>query len=52
MQTSNNQTIYKAAGIMIEDRKLLVARQRGKPMFVAPGGKIEPGETGRMALVR
>lgn len=34
------------------DRKLLVERSRGKDFFIAPGGKIESGETAKQALVR
>jgi 8-oxo-dGTP pyrophosphatase MutT (NUDIX family) len=44
--------IYKAAGIIIRDRKLLVERSQGKTMFIAPGGSIEPGETPKQACVR
>ena len=44
--------IHKAAGILIQDRKLLVERSKGKEFFIAPGGSIEPGETAVEALVR
>lgn len=44
--------IYKAAGIIIKDRKLLVERSKGKEFFVAPGGKLNPGETAVEALLR
>lgn len=44
--------IYKAAGIIIQDRKLLLTRTGGMDFFIAPGGKIEPGETAKQALVR
>lgn len=44
--------IYKAAGILIRDRKLLVERSKGKEFFIAPGGSIEAGETPEQALVR
>lgn len=44
--------IYKAAGIIIRDRKLLVERSIGKEFFIAPGGQIEDGETATQALVR
>jgi 8-oxo-dGTP diphosphatase len=44
--------IYKAAGILIEDRKLLTERSEGKDFFIAPGGQIEAGETAPVALVR
>ncbi len=46
------QDIYKAAGIIIKDRKLLFARAQGKDFFIDPGGKIEEGETPEQALVR
>jgi 8-oxo-dGTP diphosphatase len=44
--------IYKAAGIIIRDKKLLVERSKGKAFFIAPGGSIEAGETAAQALVR
>jgi 8-oxo-dGTP diphosphatase len=44
--------IHKAAGIIIQDRKLLHERSSGKPAFIAPGGRIEEGEMPRQALVR
>jgi len=48
----DNYDIHKAAGIIIKDRRLLVARSRGKDVFVAPGGKLEPGETSTQAVIR
>lgn len=44
--------IHKVGGILIRDRKLLVCRSRGKNFFVAPGGKVEAGETVQEALIR
>ena len=44
--------IYKAGGILIQDRKFLVTRSRGKDIFYAPGGRIEQGEDSESALVR
>lgn len=44
--------IHKSAGILIQDRKLLIVRSRGKSFFISPGGKIEPNETTQVALVR
>lgn len=44
--------IYKAAGIIIRDRKVLVERSVGKEYFIHPGGKIEPGETAKQAVIR
>jgi 8-oxo-dGTP diphosphatase len=46
------ETILKAAGIIIVERKLLVTRATGKDIFVAPGGKIEAGESLEQALIR
>jgi 8-oxo-dGTP diphosphatase len=44
--------IRKAGGVFIKDRRFLVTRSYGKDMFVAPGGKLEPGETATAALIR
>ncbi len=52
MAAQDSPDIYKAAGIIVRDRKLLHEHSYGKPAFIAPGGKIEPGETAAQALVR
>lgn len=44
--------IHKAAGLIIRDRKVLVSRNRGKSVFVQPGGKLESGESSVQALIR
>lgn len=44
--------IHKAAGIVIQDRKLLVEKSVGKDFYISPGGSIEEGETAKQALVR
>lgn len=44
--------IYKAAGIIIVDRKLLFTRAEDMKIFIDPGGQIESGETAKQALVR
>lgn len=46
------EDIYKASGIIIVDRKVLVERSKGKEYFIHPGGKIEPGETAKQAVIR
>lgn len=51
-QREGRGDIYKAAGIIIKDRKALAERSTGKPAYVQPGGRIEPGETAAQALVR
>jgi 8-oxo-dGTP diphosphatase len=50
-----NQTdydIYKSGAILLKNKKLLVTRSKGKDVFVAPGGKLEAGESPVEALVR
>lgn len=44
--------IYKAAGVLIKNRKLLVSIEYSKEFFVAPGGSIEDDETPKEALIR
>jgi 8-oxo-dGTP pyrophosphatase MutT (NUDIX family) len=44
--------IHKAGGVLIKDRHFLVTRAKGKDIFVAPGGKLEDGETAVGALAR
>lgn len=51
-QREGRGDIYKAAGLIIQDRRVLAERSVGKPAFVQPGGRIEPGETAPQALVR
>jgi len=51
-QKEGRGDIYKAAGILIHDRKLLHERSVGKPAFIAPGGRIEKGESASQALIR
>lgn len=44
--------IYKAAGIIISDRRLLVTKSYNKDSYVSPGGKLEIGESPVQALIR
>lgn len=44
--------IYKASGIIIVERKVLVERSAGKEYFIHPGGKIEAGETPKQTVIR
>jgi 8-oxo-dGTP diphosphatase len=44
--------IHKAGGVIIRNRQFLVTRSAGKDIFIAPGGKLEPGETAIQALQR
>lgn len=48
----NKDDIHKASGIIIVDRKVLVERSVGKEYFIHPGGKIEPGESPKQAVIR
>ncbi|HSX36124.1 MAG TPA: NUDIX domain-containing protein [Patescibacteria group bacterium] len=52
VQKEGRGDIYKAAGVIIKDRKVLFERSQGKPAFIAPGGRIEAGETVTEALKR
>jgi 8-oxo-dGTP diphosphatase len=44
--------IYKASGIIIQNRKVLATRSIGKHIFIQPGGKLESGETEQQAVIR
>lgn len=44
--------IHKAGGIILKDKKILLARSKAKDLFIAPGGKLEQGETPERALAR
>jgi 8-oxo-dGTP diphosphatase len=44
--------IYKAAGIIIVKRKLLIVRQENRDFFIFPGGKVEKDEIPQRALIR
>jgi 8-oxo-dGTP diphosphatase len=44
--------IYKAAGIIVQNRKVLATRSKGKSFYIQPGGKLEGDETETQALVR
>lgn len=45
-------TIDKIAWIEIKDKKILVARSKGKETFYIPGGKREAGESDQQTLIR
>merc|ERR1711871_1749257 len=51
-QAATETFIDKLALILVEDRKQLVARTRGKTAFFTPGGKREKGESDEEALTR
>ena len=44
--------IYKAAGIIIVEKKLLVTRETGKEYFIAPGGREEKAEDPKQTVIR
>ena len=44
--------IFKAAALIIKDKKLLIAKPIGKPFFINPGGKYEEGESPEECLKR
>jgi 8-oxo-dGTP diphosphatase len=49
---NKSQDIYKASGIILRDRKVLVERSKGKAYFIHPGGKLESNETAEQAVIR
>ena len=51
-QREGRGDIYKAAGILLKNRKTLLERSVGKPAFISPGGRLDKGETAREALAR
>lgn len=44
--------VYKVGAIILEGRKLLVVRKKGTALFIAPGGKQQPGESALETLAR
>lgn len=44
--------IDKLAFILIKDKKVLMARARGKDVWLNPGGKRDVGESDEQALIR
>jgi 8-oxo-dGTP pyrophosphatase MutT (NUDIX family) len=44
--------IYKAGGIIIRDRQVLLAKPYGNDLYLNVGGKVEMGETAVAALIR
>jgi 8-oxo-dGTP pyrophosphatase MutT (NUDIX family) len=51
--TALPRTIRIAAAVLVgADGRVLLVRKRGTEIFMQPGGKLEPGEAPRAALVR
>lgn len=50
--TEQNYDIQKAAAVILQERKALLTRSKGKDVFVPPGGKLEEGETEIQACIR
>jgi 8-oxo-dGTP diphosphatase len=44
--------IHKAAGIIVDNGKVLLVRAKDEEVYVPPGGKLDPGETAERACVR
>jgi 8-oxo-dGTP diphosphatase len=43
---------YKAGGLIIQSRRLLLVRNEGEDVYIGPGGSIESGETPVETVVR
>lgn len=52
MLPSTSNTVVKFAWMPIEDRRVLFARSRDQELFYCVGGKPEPHESDREALMR
>ena len=52
LMTNPGHDIYKAAAVIIEDRKIVTTRSRGKDIYVQPGGKLERKPDGQMETER
>lgn len=50
--TKSNKFIYRTAGIVINDQKVLLHRLENDNFWALPGGKVEFGETSYEALKR
>lgn len=50
--TEQQYDIYKASGIIVQDRQVLATRSKGKSIYIQPGGKLESGETEMEAVIR
>ncbi len=44
--------IHKAGAILLKDRKLLIAREKGETHFKAPGGSLKGAESPKDSLIR
>ena len=44
--------IHTAGAILIKDKKLLLTHELGKHFYIAPGGKVETGESSEEAVIR
>jgi 8-oxo-dGTP diphosphatase len=51
-RTAEERPLRVAALALIRDRRVLMVRVEGQDVLYLPGGKIEPGEGARQALVR
>ena len=49
---SSKEEIDKIAFIFVEDGEILMTRSKGKSLYYIPGGKRDPGETDKQALIR
>ncbi|MBM7024675.1 NUDIX hydrolase [Clavibacter zhangzhiyongii] len=51
-RTAEERPLRVAALALVRDRRVLMVRVAGQDVLYLPGGKIEPGEGARQALVR
>lgn len=52
MTEDRHINIRKAAAAIIRDRQLLVCREYDEAIFIAPGGRLDRGESPEQAVIR
>lgn len=51
-QSENSICNFRSAGVLIQDDRILVQREKGGNEYALPGGLVLQGETGEQAVVR
>lgn len=49
---SSNKLVHRSGAVIIQNKKVLVERSKGKNFFIPPGGRLEMGETPKQSLMR
>jgi mutator protein MutT len=49
---NSNKLAHRSGAVIIQNKKVLVERSKGKNFFIPPGGRLERGETPKQSLIR